>query len=202
MLGIGIPYYKNSPECEVRFKKLMTTLYKQYPDRGYILVYEDGQKSDWLSNYNIGYGSSLINRGVSYARNFILDVLKYQVDYILFIDSDDMIDCDFIPKMEEACKTGNYDMIISPFYMNGVEQQYITRSNVAGIALRVDFIKDLVFDERYLISEDTIFINKVYERNPRIGTINSNYYYNYGANPNSLMMKYARSEIGLKKKED
>lgn len=78
MLGIGIPYYKNSEECEIRFKKLMTTLYKQYPDRGYILVYE---------------------------------------------------------------------------------------------------------------------------RNPRIGTINSNYYYNYGANPNSLMMKYARSEIGLKKED-
>lgn len=206
MLGIGIPYYKNSPECEEAFKKLMKMIYPQLTKDITLFIYEDGQVSDWLYGYvdNTLVFSDIKNNGISYVRNIILDYLKYFIncDYILFLDSDDMVDCDFIKRMYEAAMTNDYDMIISPFYMNGVKMNYITRSNVAGIALRVDFIKDLRFDEEYNISEDSIFISKVYERNPRIGEIASNYYYNYGANPNSLMMKYARSEIGLKKKED
>ena len=47
-LGIGIPYYKNSPECEVAFKKLMKTLESQVGGNIYLYVYEDGQKSRWL----------------------------------------------------------------------------------------------------------------------------------------------------------
>ena len=204
MLGVGIPYYKNSPECEVAFKKLMKALYPQLTENTILFIYEDGQVSDWLDGYvdHVVHSAVERNTGISFARNYILDSLKnLGCDYILFLDSDDMIDCDFIKRMYEAAMTGKYDMIISPFYMNGVETNYITRSNVAGITLRTEFIKDLRFDEEYNISEDSIFISKVYERNPRIGQINSIYHYNYGINPNSLMMKYSRSEIGIKKED-
>lgn len=205
MLGIGIPYYKNSSECEVAFKKLMKILYPQLTKDTFLFIYEDGQVSDWLYGYvdrTLIYSDSE-NKGISSTRNNILDYLirVEKSDYILFLDSDDMIDCDFIKRMYEAAMTGKYDMIISPFYMNGVETNYITRSNVAGITLRTEFIKDLWFNEEYIISEDTLFINSVYERNPRIGNIQSKYHYNYGINPNSLMMKYSRSEIGIKKED-
>lgn len=200
MLGIGIPYYKNSPECEIAFKKLMKTLYPQLTENTILFIFEDGQYSDWLDGYidHVEHGAIKVNQGIAWTRNYILDSLKeMKCDYILFLDSDDMIDCDFIKRMYETAMTGKYDMIISPFYINGVETNYITRSNVAGITLRTEFIKDLWFNEEYIISEDTIFINSVYERNPRIGNIQSKYHYNYGINPNSLMMKYARSEITI-----
>ena len=206
-LGIGIPYYKNSPECEVAFKKLMKTLEKQIGGNIYVYIYEDGQKSEWLYdnkyifNYNICAFSDEVNHGIAYVRNELLEVLvNYQeCDYIMFLDSDDMVDCDFISKMYEAASTGDYDMIVSRFIMNNKEIGYPQRSNVTGICLKTDFIKGLKFNEDYNISEDTLFINEVYKRVPLIYMINSNYYYNYGINPNSLMMRYERSEIGLKK---
>lgn len=205
-LGIAIPYYKNSEQCEVAFKKLLTTLDTQIRGNIYLFIYEDGQESKWLtqrylySNQVIVYGDEL-NMGIAKARNELLDTLiKYQeCDWIMFLDSDDMIDCDFIRKMYEAAETGDYDMIISKFIMNKKELITLKRCNVSGICLRTKFIKGIKFNEEYNISEDTLFINEVYDRNPRIFKIDSNYYYNYGINPNSLMMRFERSEIKLKR---
>lgn len=204
-LGILIPYYKNSESCEIQFKKLMKTLEKQVGGNIYLNIWEDGQKSEWLYNYesnNIDIASSCVNSGVAYTRNCLLLLAGNDYDYIMFLDSDDMIDCDFISKMYTEASTGNYDMIVSRFIMNKKEMFYPKRCNVAGICLRTEFIKDLVFDEDYNISEDTLFINKVYERNPRIGEVDSNYYYNYGINENSLMKRFERSEIKLKRNKD
>lgn len=206
MLAVLIPYYKNSEECEIAFKKLMKTLVRQVTDEVWLIVYEDGQRSEWLREYSKGQivcNGRLDNVGVARARNILLGAneMSIQCDYILFIDSDDMVDCDFIKKMLNICRTKEYDMIISDFIYQNQRMDYQHRYNVAGVCLRTDFIKGIYFDERYNISEDTIFINKVYERNPKIFMIDSNYYYNYGINKNSLMMRFERSEIGLMKDE-
>lgn len=201
-LGIGIPYYKNSPECETAFKKLMTTLEKQVGGNVWLLIYEDGQISDWLKSYNTNTTviGSMINKGIAKTRNILLFALK-NFDYIMYLDSDDMIDCDFISKMYELASSYTFDMIVSPMIMNKKELFQPTRSNVAGICLRTKFIEGITFNEEYNISEDSQFIEEVYKRNPKIGKIDSNYYYNYGINPNSLMMRFERNEIGLKKEE-
>lgn len=205
-LAILIPYYKNSEECEIYFKKLMKTLVKQVGGNIILFIYEDGQYSEWLNNYEVSYSniccySELKNNGVSYSRNYCLEVSRYnKFDYIMFLDSDDMIDCDFIRKMYEACEKG-YDMIISDFKYKGKIVQYDKRSNVSGICLRMEFIKGLSFNEDVNISEDSEFINNVYERNPKIFKIDSVYYYNYGVNPNSLMMRFERNEIGIYKED-
>lgn len=201
-LGILIPYYKNSEACEVYFKKLMKTLEKQVGGNIDLIIYEDGQCSEWLKNYTVTYKIiNEINEGIAAARNYLL-AYTGGIDYIMFLDSDDMIDCDFISKMYEAASSGNYDMITSRFIYNKKEMFYPKRCNVAGICLRTEFIKGLSFNEEYNVSEDTLFINEVYDRNPRIGNIDSNYYYNYGVNENSLMMRFERSEIGLKRGKD
>lgn len=204
-LGILIPYYKNSEACEIYFKKLMKTLEKQIGGNIYLDIWEDGQTSDWLYSYqndNIDITSSCVNSGVAYTRNCLLLSAGNDFDYIMFLDSDDMIDCDFVSKMYTTACSNKYDMITSRFVYNKKEMFYPKRCNVAGICLRTEFIKGISFDTDYNISEDTIFINEVYERNPRIGNIDSNYYYNYGVNENSLMMRFERSEIGLKRNKD
>lgn len=205
-LGIGIPYYKNSPECEVAFKKLMKTLSWQVTNETLFCIYEDGQVSDWLRNgYNVGVIeviSNEKNNGVAYARNIILkNLIDRGSDYILFIDSDDMVDCDYLRKMYLAGINKDVDLIESPFIVNGKEYHYTARDNVAGAAIRTELIKDYIFDEKYIISEDTLFIHRLFDENPNLkrAMIQSNYYYNYGINPNSLMMRYERSEIKLMK---
>lgn len=202
-LGILIPYYKNSEACEIYFKKLMKTLEKQVGGNIDLIIYEDGQKTLGLKTIcgNCFLIQNSINNGVAYARNILLkNSINY--DYIMFLDSDDMIDCDFVSKMYIMACTNEYDMITSRFIYNKKEMFYPKRCNVAGICLRTDFIKGITFNEDYNISEDTLFINEVYDRNPRIGTIDSNYYYNYGVNENSLMMRFERSEIGLMRSKD
>lgn len=205
MLGIGIPYYKNSPECEVAFKKLVTTLDKQLTNDMRLIYYEDGQFSEWLSYYDRGVSkvvSNIINNGVAFARNVILRYLKNQgCDYILFIDSDDMVDCNYLSEMYEACKSKEYDLIESPFYINGRVYQYFLRDNVSGCAIKMDLIEDLEFSECYNVSEDTIFIHSIYDKKKELKRfmINARYFYNYGINPNSLMMRFERSEIKLMK---
>lgn len=203
-LGILIPYYKNSEACELYFKKLMKTLEKQVGGNIELIICEDGQVSSWLHNYNFPIIVSFDeNKGVAITRNELLDLARlYKYDYIMFLDSDDMIDCDFIGKMYTKACTLEYDMIISRFIYNKKEMVYPKRSNVAGICLRAKFIEGLSFDEDYLISEDTIFINEVYDRKPLIGEVDSNYYYNYGVNENSLMKRFERSEIKIKKDKD
>lgn len=201
-----IPYYKNSEACEVYFKKLMKTIEKHLDGNIYLIIYEDGQISDWLKEYMVAYpiihAGSHINKGVSYARNFLLNTARaMRADWIMFLDSDDMIDCDFIPKMYATLSTQNYDMIISRLIMNKTELIQPARTNVAGICLRVEFINELEFDETLEISEDSVFIQEVYKRNPRIANIDSNYYYNYGVNEHSLMKRFERSEIGIKRNE-
>lgn len=199
-LGILIPYYKNSEACEGYFKKLMKTLLRQTGGNIFLFIYEDGQVSKWIYDYGHVSMFDIVNHGVAYSRNYLLNTaIIHEMDYIMFIDSDDMIDCDFVSKMYEAASTGNYDMITSRFIYNKKEMFYPKRCNVAGICLRTEFIEGLSFDTDYNISEDTLFINEVYDRNPRIANIDSNYYYNYGVNENSLMMRFERSEIGLKK---
>lgn len=205
MLGIGIPYYKNSEECEVAFKKLVTTIDRQITNDMTVIYYEDGQISDWLEYYDRGRTkvlSNLINNGVAFARNVILRYLKQAgCDYILFLDSDDMVDCNYLDEMLKACKEGIYDLIESPFYVNGREYQYYLRDNVSGCAISMKLIGDLEFSECYNVSEDTIFIHTLYDKKKELKRfmINARYFYNYGINPNSLMMRFERSEIKLMK---
>lgn len=203
MIGIGIPYYKNSEECEIAFKKLMKTIDRQVTNDTLVYIYEDGQVSDWLRRYLpdgvTKVKSNPINNGVSYARNEILNYFIGKVDYILFIDSDDMIDCDFITKMLEIAKQNIYDLIISDFIYNKRKMLYPRRYNVAGVCIKMNTIGKLKFDENYNISEDTLFIDKIYEKDIKCFKINSNYYYNYGVNNNSLMKRYERSEIGIRR---
>ena len=66
-LGIAIPYYKNSEECEEHFKILMGVLEPQLTDDMILCIYEDGQESDWLwdfaKNKNITVIYCKINKG-------------------------------------------------------------------------------------------------------------------------------------------
>ena len=103
--------------------------------------------------------------------------------------------------MYNKCLENTYDLIESPFLVNKKLYKYSRRDNVAGAAIRMDLINDMIFDETVNISEDTLFIHEVYKKKENLerAMIESNYYYNYGINPNSLMKRYERSEIGLKK---
>lgn len=203
-LGILIPYYKNSEECENAFKRLMSVLIKQLNDDMILYVYEDGQVSDWLNEYEDNKNFKLVqnptNEGVAYARNCGINYLIGKVQYILFIDSDDIVEENYLPVMCEYCADNTHEIVESTFYINeqiaGFNPNAI-RSGAAGSALKVDIIGNTRFDEKLQIGEDTKFMNECIDlskyRKRKAPTI---YIYQYGINPNSLSKLYGRKEIG------
>lgn len=201
-LGILIPYYKNSDECEVQFKMLMRQLDKQMTDDMIMYVYEDGQVSDWLKEYekdNIIIISCETNKGVSYARNTGLEYLIDKVNYILTIDSDDYVDDDYLPKMCEYCADNTHDFIESLFYIKKGLIEYqpkVVRSCTCGTAIKTSVIGKHRFKNKLQIGEDTDFMNEISDLSKqRKKLCRTIYYYQLGINPNSLTMLYQENKI-------
>ena len=207
VLGIAIPYYCNSLECEINFKRLMEELNKQLTNDMILYVFEDGQVSEWLLEYkqkdNIMITGSLENKGVSYARNKAIDYLIDKTKYILFIDSDDIVENNYLQKMWEYCADNTHEIIESTFLINGNLAQFnrnLIRSGVAGSALQTKIIGDIRFDETLEIGEDTKFMNEVCDLTKyRKKHAPTQYIYQLGLNGNSLTMRYSRKEIGGKR---
>lgn len=202
-LGICIPYYKNSEECEIRFKELMECLLPQLTSDMILYVYEDGQVSDWLweiKNDNMMLESNPKNKGVSHARNRAIDYLIDKVEYILFIDSDDMVEKDYLTRVREYCADRTHDIIETAFYIQGQFMRYNpkeVRSCAASSAIRINVIGDHRFDENRQIGEDTHFMNDIVDLSKyRKKYCPTEYYYRLGTNPNSLIKRYERKEIG------
>lgn len=208
-LGIAITYYYNSIEVEKAFKDLMRIdIINQVNDKVLVYIYEDGQHSPWLLNIinnspnkeNFVIGYNIENKGIAYARNKCLEYLKDKVDYILFIDSDDIISSNYIEEMYKACKSKEYDIVESTFIRHGVEHIYSdkeVRTCVAGSAFKSDILGDLIFDEQLQIGEDTKFFKELVDlsKHKKYYCKDAIYYYNYGVNPNSLIMRFNRGEI-------
>ena len=167
-LGIAIPYYKNSEQCEVEFKKLMQCLEPQLTDDMMLCVYEDGQQSDWLKEYagndNIVVLGCKKNYGVSYARNLIINCIIDKVDYILFLDSDDKVADNYLTKVHEYCADRTHEIIETMFFINGVLMRYNpkeVRSCAASSAIATKIIGEHRFKENVQIGEDTEFMNEI-----------------------------------------
>lgn len=207
VLGILIPYYKNSDECEVTFKHLMTKLSQQITDKMILYVYEDGQKSNWLLEYqkdNIIIKGSTKNKGVSFARNKGIDYLIDKVNYILFLDSDDIISNNFLESTYEYCADNTHEIIEPNFYIKQFKTQYEpnkVRCGCAASAIQTKIIGNIRFDEKLQIGEDTKFMKDVCDLSKyRKKLSKADYFYQFGKNNNSLTKRKERNEIGKERK--
>ena len=201
-LGICIAYYKNSEQCEFEFRKLMDILIPQLTDDMILCIYEDGQVSDWLKEFkseNVVIKSCKKNKGVSVARNWCIDYLIDKVEYILFLDSDDVVEKQYLTKVREFCADRTHDIIETAFYINGTLMRYNPkeiRSCASSSAIRVNVIGEHRFNEKLQIGEDTEFMNEIVDLTKyRKQYCPAEYYYQLGINPNSLIKRYERKEI-------
>lgn len=202
VLGIIVPYYKNSDECEIAFKHLMTKLSQQINGKMILYVYEDGQKSNWLLEYqkdNIIIKGSTKNKGVSFARNKGIDYLIDKVNYILFLDSDDIISNNFLESTYEYCADNTHEIIEPNFYIREHKTPYEpnkVRCGCAASAIQTKIIGDIRFDEKLQIGEDTKFMKDVCDLTKyRKKLSKADYFYQFGINNNSLTKRRERKEI-------
>lgn len=216
VLGIGIPYYYNSAESELRFKELMReissqldNLTKKVNSEVIIYIYEDGQISEWLDEYkrdNLIIIRDKENKGVSHARNVILDKLLDNVLYVTFIDSDDLISKEFIKVLHEYCADNTHEVIETIFLFQGQELPYdpkVKRSCVAGSAIKTNIIGKTRFDEDLQIGEDTKFMQDILDlsKHRKKHCVRAKYIYQLGVNPKSLTMRYKNKIIDKRREK-
>lgn len=204
-LGICIPYFRNTEQCEIAFKKMMEQVEKEITDDMLLCVYEDGQVSDWLVEYQKKLGDKMfliqnpVNYGVSYARNRILDYLVDKTLYVLFIDSDDDIDDNYLKVMHDYCGDNSHEVIEGGILINDVKTSFeknIVRCGAAGSAIQSRLLKNKRFDESLQIGEDTRFMGEVIDLTKhRKKYADTNYYYKLGNNPESLTMRWDKKTI-------
>lgn len=200
-IGFIIPYYKNTEECEIYFKKLMETIFKQIKttERVMIVVVEDGQTSEWLNKYKIPQikiHRNKTNKGVSYCRNWGIDYLIDKVNYIGFIDSDDYINEDFLKTMGSYANDHTHELLEPLLYVNeqraGFTKEGQIRNAVWGYAFETKIIGNKRFDENLQFAEDAEFNHSVIDlQKQRKVCVPAIYYYYYKRNPLSLSARYA-----------
>jgi len=205
VLGISIPYFKNTQICEDRFKALMEKIEKQITNDILLCVYEDGQVSDWLVEYQKRLDNKMfliqnpVNYGVSIARNKTIDELIDKCLYILFLDSDDDIADDYLKVMHEYCADNSHEVVESLFSVNGQDAQYnpkLLRCGVAGSAIKTETIGNKRFDKNLQIGEDTKFMKDVVDLSKhRKRLAKTKYTYLLGTNELSLTMRFDKKQI-------
>lgn len=183
-LGVNIPYYPNSKEAEECAKWLFNK--RLHP------IYEKNKNIIplmWMDFNGQGCGKT---------RNIINEILFNNVDYIIYIDSDDIIGEDYLEKVYEACKEG-YDIIETKFSIKGNIVPFKDKlpNHVTGIAYKVDLIKDMKFNENRNIGEDTEYNNYINENKEFTRKcIDTVYYYNFGYNKECLSYRFNSGVIG------
>ena len=157
-----------------------------------IIVVNDGSTDKtrgFLKNYKqFGYKDLIIidyeeNKGVSYARNQGLDIIKGE--YVVMIDSDDYIYPDVFNKIVDNYLNGEYEMI---FYNLENNVKYIFEANQNNYQckygnfkfIKTSFLGDLRYTEGKQYAEDKELHLKLMQKYPKCYfTHEIMYHYNY-----------------------
>ena len=201
-LSIIIPAY-NSQEY---LDKLLETLGKQLPTNCEVIVIDDGSKVP----ISVPKWVRLIrkeNGGASSARNVGLDNAKGE--YIVFIDSDDMVTDDYIAQIMDALKDNPDYVYLSwetigsgwqckvelkdiedtfPSFNLCVWNRIYKRKNIGKVR----------FNEKKLIAEDAQFIREVKEEGKKAIVEKCIYLYRSDT-PDSLTKRFGRGELLTKR---
>ena len=198
-LSIIIPVYN----CEDYIRRCLDSIINQsYKDFEIILV-NDGSidKSlkiikEYEKKYSFIQVYNQKNSGPAIARNTGLS--KAKTDYIMFIDSDDFIDREYINKYMNYAN-GNYDVVIGGYKKvsdkkviftrklkkSGEFSKYIVTGPYCHL-YKKDFLdKHNIFLQDTLMSEDIMFNIEIFSHNPKIKIIDD-ISYNYYTNLNSI----------------
>ena len=165
-LSIIIPYYNTKRYTD----ELMNCLAPQRNKNVEIIIVDDGSDSCYFCEFE---GVKVIrkkNGGVSSARNRGLKEAKGE--YIVFIDSDDLVSDDYVKLIFEAMETKPDTIYLSWKAMNGKWGKTLTSDDdefgqynrcVWNRVFKKSYIEGMLFDESMPIAEDDDFLNRLPE---------------------------------------
>ena len=163
-LSIIIPCYNSEPYID----ELLKCLAPQLTDEVEVIVVDDGSDFPFLSPFPGIKVYRKENGGVSSARNLGLKKAKGQ--YIVFIDSDDMVSDDYIKQVFKSIESDPDTVYISWKHLSGPigkiiesEQDEFNPYNrcVWNRVFKKTYIKGMKFNEEMQVAEDDDFLNRL-----------------------------------------
>ena len=192
-LSIIIPYYKTYEETT----KLLDILVPQLKESEIILI-DDGCHEERLDKYsdNINIIHLEENGGLSHARN--VGIKEAKGEYIVFVDSDDLVANDYIETLLDKIKTSEFDYCYFSWKALNSNLRVIINDEpptwnwaVWNAIYKKDYVE--LFDENIRIYEDVPGQQKMRPKNGKKEIINKILYYYNDGRPGSL------TDIGSKK---
>lgn len=206
-VSIVIPVYNAGKYLRNTIESIINQTYRNIE----VILVDDGSKDNSLEICNeyaikdkrIVVVHSKINKGVSHARNKGIDLVTGE--YILFIDSDDTINKEYVFEMMKINKDDVYDLVICNFENIYIDEKNITKKkNIIDISslsgnffcdyyylkstlltpwgklYKISIIKEkkIRFSEKMTTAEDYMFNLAYYEFVKKYKYINL-YLYNY-----------------------
>ena len=211
-IGVCIPFFNNSEEAKDRLEYLLETIKNQDNITGNleVVVVVDGLEEEFLNKYDKRYAITIFptgkHVGVSKARNIGIDfLLEKECDYIGFVDADDSISDDYLIEAFSACIDNEYDLLDARF-IQGIEvfgtlkdlerQNQVVRNGVVGTFIKSSVIGEARFNETMLVGEDSDFMNRIIDlKRHKKGVFRGMYVYNFGVNPNSIIMRAQQNRL-------
>jgi len=218
MFSIVLPFYNSEGTI---YKAVDSILSQSFIDFELIIV-NDGSKDNsekilkenFLKDERIKYFKN-DNNGVSYTRNY--GITKASNDYILFIDSDDYVEVDYLKEISNDLKNNENNFVIQGFkrvdnldnllYTKSFKNRHIKSSEILEDDLLLyltPFCK--VFDRMLLISnnlkfredltyaEDNIFVLEYISKSNKTIYLSNVSNYNYVLFNNSLSSRLLQPE--------
>lgn len=198
-VSIIIPVYN----VEKYIKRCIDSILNQTYNNFELILINDGSKDDSLKiikdfekkDKRIRVYTQQ-NRGPALTRNRGIKLANFE--YIMFIDSDDYIDNDFLESYYSIIKENDYDIVMGGYkkitgthidFIRKLEEgefsKYIVTGPVCKLYKRDFLLKNEVYFLDTTASEDVYFNLLAYSKNPKIKIIdNTGYYYYF--NPSSL----------------
>lgn len=196
-LSIIIPYFNT----EIYTDELLAQLEKQGNKDTEIILVDDGSDTPYEPYQNFVKVFRQTNKGVSAARN--LGLKKAKGDYIVFIDSDDLVTDDYIAQIFHAIESNPDTVYISWRSIDRKLGKIISSSQdefnpynrcVWNRVFSREYIKGLSFPEGVQIGEDDAFLNSLPEPKSKTYIEKQIYLYRSGRQ-GSLIWRYHHGEI-------
>ena len=166
-LSIIIPYYNT---CEMT-DKLLEILEPQLARDCELIIVDDGSKEGyepWQQADNIIVLRHLSNRGVSAARN--TGIKRAKGDYIVFIDSDDLVTDDYVKQIYNAIESDPDTVYMSWKSIDGRLGKIIESEKdefnpwnrcVWNRVFKREYIYGMFFNEEMQVAEDDDFLKRL-----------------------------------------
>jgi len=163
IISVIVPVYN----AELYLKRCINSITTQTYQKLEIILINDGSTDNSLNIcHELAQTDKRIkvinqkNRGVSYTRN--QGINKATGEYLLFVDSDDFIDTNYINKMYQELKNNHYEIVISGMTFCDEKENIIKKElyKKENQELKLDNIIDDVINTLYFCSACKTIISK------------------------------------------